>query len=723
MLPKLVQSASGKSYDSSSPQGKMIVNSPNYKNPFDKKSSALAPMDPAGSGLAAAGEASPMSPMESAMAVFQSMADSLESIKESAISLVMASEGDARGDALADANVTDPEDPNYVPPVDPEGDGDEDKPSRMPSLKKLGLTLLIAGVIFFAEKLKPILAKVLEGFKFIYEILKTSFLAVFDYVKEFFADPVGTLKKSFAALGEGIVSLGSWIWENAIKPAWNWIKGLFGFGDKEEKEAEGTEGGWSVSGLVTGVFTSIKEWFGKLFKFDSTSDIITSLVNVITFVPNLLKDLITGATEWLLGLFGFDDAAKKLANATDWTFGSLITGAFKAVKDWFVGLFTWGKETGTTEAGDWSLFKFITGVWTNVKTWFTNLFSWASEEKEGDSWLVGTVKGVVTSVKEWFKKLFSFDSKSDTITSLINVITFVPNLLKDLITGATEWLLGLFGFDDAAKKVANATDWTFGSLISGAFIAVKDWFAGIFSFSADETEKDPSYKPFSIISTVVDAIAGIGAYLKKVFTFDPSKITDGLMDFGGFMKAISFASTAYLKTLLNPFTKGSNADAAQLAYETTFNEIMGGGGSSADIEPVPTTKTQELVDETDQFTRGQGQGTTFIQDFSQKSDVKQQNGDVILGADLSADDSDPTEKVLGRVVRPGGFSDVRLKEDIKLVRKSPSDINIYEFKYIGEEGKYEGVMAQEVPWASSIADNGFLWVDYTKLDVDFVKLS
>ena len=64
-----------------------------------------------------------------------------------------------------------------------------------------------------------------------------------------------------------------------------------------------------------------------------------------------------------------------------------------------------------------------------------------------------------------------------------------------------------------------------------------------------------------------------------------------------------------------------------------------------------------------------------------------------------------------------------MKEDIKLIGKSPSDINIYEFKYIGEEGKYEGVMAQEVPWASSIADNGFLWVDYTKLDVDFVKLS
>ena len=254
-------------------------------------------------------------------------------------------------------------------------------------------------------------------------------------------------------------------------------------------------------------------------------------------------------------------------------------------------------------------------------------------------------------------------------------------------------------------------------------IYAQDQTLSTFGFSKDETEKDPNYKPFSVTGLVTDAIKGIGAFLKDMFTFDASKITEGLMDFGGFMKAISFASTAYLKTLLNPFQKGSNAEAAKLAYESKFDEIMGGGSSGADITPTGNGKTEELKTVTDQFTRGQEQGTTFIQDFSQQSDVSQQNGDVIIGADLSADDSDPTETVLGRVVRPGGFSDVRLKEDIKLLRKSPSDINIYEFKYIGEEGKYEGVMAQEVPWASSIADNGFLWVDYTKLDVEFIKLS
>ena len=69
------------------------------------------------------------------------------------------------------------------------------------------------------------------------------------------------------------------------------------------------------------------------------------------------------------------------------------------------------------------------------------------------------------------------------------------------------------------------------------------------------------------------------------------------------------------------------------------------------------------------------------------------------------------------------LSDVQLKEDIKLVGKSPSGLNVYNFKYIGEDETYQGVMAQEVPWAASVADNGYLQVDYSKVDVDFKKVN
>jgi len=71
----------------------------------------------------------------------------------------------------------------------------------------------------------------------------------------------------------------------------------------------------------------------------------------------------------------------------------------------------------------------------------------------------------------------------------------------------------------------------------------------------------------------------------------------------------------------------------------------------------------------------------------------------------------------------GIYSDVQLKEDIKLIGKSPSGLNVYNFKYIGEDETYQGVMAQEVPWAASVADNGYLQVDYSKVDVDFKKVN
>ena len=66
-----------------------------------------------------------------------------------------------------------------------------------------------------------------------------------------------------------------------------------------------------------------------------------------------------------------------------------------------------------------------------------------------------------------------------------------------------------------------------------------------------------------------------------------------------------------------------------------------------------------------------------------------------------------------------GFSDIRLKDNIKLVGKSPSDINIYNFTYLNDPKVYQGVMAQEVPWASVKHDSGYLMVDYNKVDVDF----
>lgn len=72
------------------------------------------------------------------------------------------------------------------------------------------------------------------------------------------------------------------------------------------------------------------------------------------------------------------------------------------------------------------------------------------------------------------------------------------------------------------------------------------------------------------------------------------------------------------------------------------------------------------------------------------------------------------------------WSDENLKKDIEYVGKSKMGINIYNWSWKKPEvfgyGRYQGVIAQEVPFAS-IKDGDFLRVDYSKLDVKYKKLN
>jgi len=73
-------------------------------------------------------------------------------------------------------------------------------------------------------------------------------------------------------------------------------------------------------------------------------------------------------------------------------------------------------------------------------------------------------------------------------------------------------------------------------------------------------------------------------------------------------------------------------------------------------------------------------------------------------------------------------SDYRLKDNITLVGKSEEGLNIYTFGYKGEEGLYQGVMAQDLletkhSNAVHTMDNGMYAVDYSKLDVQFKRLN
>ena len=103
------------------------------------------------------------------------------------------------------------------------------------------------------------------------------------------------------------------------------------------------------------------------------------------------------------------------------------------------------------------------------------------------------------------------------------------------------------------------------------------------------------------------------------------------------------------------------------------------------------------------------------------------------GLDLETSVSDFWEKeeekfytTLG-TVEAGTASDRRLKDNITVVDKSLSGLNIYTFNYKDPgrygHGLYQGVMSDEIPSSAVVVGkDGYDLVDYSKIDVEFKRL-
>ncbi len=121
-----------------------------------------------------------------------------------------------------------------------------------------------------------------------------------------------------------------------------------------------------------------------------------------------------------------------------------------------------------------------------------------------------------------------------------------------------------------------------------------------------------------------------------------------------------------------------------------------------------------------QFAQNAASGAERLQQaqYGQKTDQFNIEGNRKAAADQAR--ADATGDLVGGIAGVAGafLSDINLKENIEKVGLSPSGINIYEFNYIGQEGRFEGVMAQEVP-DHTIEVGDYLAVDYTGIDVDF----
>ncbi len=109
---------------------------------------------------------------------------------------------------------------------------------------------------------------------------------------------------------------------------------------------------------------------------------------------------------------------------------------------------------------------------------------------------------------------------------------------------------------------------------------------------------------------------------------------------------------------------------------------------------------------------------TRLLGFDQADPVAEKTGPAKL--------SDPRLARLGAKVGGKKPSDLRLKTDIRQVGTAAHGLPLYTFRYLGETGLYEGVMAQDVlsvmPKAVSVGEDGYYRVDYELLGIPFRRL-
>ena len=614
-LPKIVQSASGKSYDSSSPQGKMIVNSPNYKNPFDKQSTALATMAPADTGLAAAGDLTPqMNPLESVMAVFSEMADSLASIKESAIELVMVGQADTRGDALNSANVV-----QDLPPEDEERDIEKvskfDKiKGKLPDLKTMGITALIAGVLLFSEKLKAPLARMLEFFKNIFDRVTTIF------------GPDATLKERVMAFFGIFTDFGSYLLD-----------------------------------VFDGLTATIASWFG--ITFDPYDGLGTWIIGNMTAAFKAVKDWFTAtAPKWLV-----DD----IANIKDWVVDK-VTGVFKPIVTFFTSAVEVYKEGGFTGLWEWTKDKILTafkpivtfftgaveaykvdgasGVWDYVKAKIATAFEPIVTFFTGatEAWTVGGATGVWDYVKTkitdafapivtFFKSeskdggMFDFDGNPTILSWIVDKLKLPFKFLTDLFTFPETDEDGLFSFSFMGKVLTKFVD-----LVFLPWNLAINFLKGVFQWGAPD-EKD---EPFSLATLIGDVFKSIKDFFKDKFTFDiPSLKLPKLPNFSEMIGALVGGMLPELDSWMwGPLPNNLKV----------WREMYDAGQAAQSMESVPNPSTATLANQTAMLDASGG-GVTYIDNSSNQANSNTTQ-DTYNQQELSSEDGESTGGFFSKVI-------------------------------------------------------------------------
>ena len=293
---------------------------------------------------------------------------------------------------------------------------------------------------------------------------------------------------------------------------------IFAWGEVTDEEGKKT-GEWSLGTFIGTIAEKVKLWLTGLFAWADPTDVVFSLVDkakevwgkvkawftgLITwaetdvdekgqkdgFIITKVKDVIKSVKRFFTSLFAIPTdwgaVTDEQGNKTgEWSLATLVGTIAEKAKEWLVGLFTWVVPSGIA----FSLVDKAKEIWGKVKAWFTGLLTWTetdeNEKGEKDSFIISTVKDVIKNVKEYLKKLFTFDSATSIATSVINIATWLPNLVVSGLGGVSAWFAKLFDFNEGATKIKEWTEkFSIGGLVVDAVTKVWEWFEGRFPDAA-----------------------------------------------------------------------------------------------------------------------------------------------------------------------------------------------------------------------------------------------
>ena len=197
-------------------------------------------------------------------------------------------------------------------------------------------------------------------------------------------------------------------------------------------------------------------------------------------------------------------------------------------------------------------------------------------------------------------------------------------------------------------------------------------------------------------------------------------IKDGIYSIGDFNQPVGLVNDFY-----NPNTGLNRFQRAEERFKRTgsMKDLFAASRSGAEF----FRRRRELIDAQTKAALDKRKAERDILQFTSGTDTGpgKDTFDPSGGAggtyDSSFDYGGSSKQAADRRSSDLGFSDIRLKENVELIGKSPSNINIYKFNYKNSPTTYQGVMAHEVPWANVKHNNGYMMVDYNKVDVEFKK--